>query len=401
MPSLERMGSSEDVATLSALVRSHELAYEKLGQELVRSQTAGAAAAALSGKALREARHGAQALKEALDSSQVENRRVKETNLALARDKAEAEAKLGAASRRAKESAAVVQESGEAIAALQAELARRDDGERSVRDEVALVRDEVDRLRDERDAVSEQGAKARLSLEQNASDLAVATESLDRASASQREASQAAAASEEALATLQPELEACRAEIETQKGELRAVEAMLRASKAAETRAVAQLVTSNTVVSGLELQLAALKGQKAATKDNAADLYPDDDGTSTTRESGVGVGGGASRGGGRTRRRPVPSAGAVEEAEASSEKWRKRAEEMERELARSHRDQEEALDKIEQMERSHEEGTTALERRRVPRDRVPACCLPPSKPPLDFQSPPSPHQHTHTDLRHG
>ena len=57
-------------------MRSHELAYEKLGQELVRSQAAGATAAALSGKALREARLGAQSLKQALDASQVRGRGV-------------------------------------------------------------------------------------------------------------------------------------------------------------------------------------------------------------------------------------------------------------------------------------------------------------------------------------
>lgn len=78
------------------------------------------------------------------------------------------------------------------------------------------------------DAVTEQRTMVSLTLEQNESNLAVVSQSLDRASASQRESAAAAAMHEESLAKLTPELDACRAEIEKQKGELRAVDAMLR-----------------------------------------------------------------------------------------------------------------------------------------------------------------------------
>ena len=140
---------------------------------------------------------------------------------------------------------------------------------------------------------------------------------------------------------------------------------------------------SNTVVAELELKLAALKGQEAASKDNDASTFVDrdDDTTNTTRESreveervgsedvegarwaGSGVGGNASGAGGPTRRRPLPNSEAMAELEASNEKWQKRAEELERELARCHRDEEEALDKMDGMQIREEEAKEIFQRR--------------------------------------
>ena len=155
------------------------------------------------------------------------------------------------------------------------------------------------------------------------------------------------------------------------------------ASKKAEKITLTKLVESNTVVSELELKLAALKGQEAASKDNDASTFADrdDDTTNTTRESreveervggedaegtrraGGGVGANASGAGGPTRRRPLPSPKALAEAEARSEKWHKRAEELERELARCHRDEEEALDKMDGMQIREEEAKEIFQRR--------------------------------------